>query len=206
MAEEEQGSPAEKIAGRSLGLVERIILETPKSWREVAWRVFSVFSVASMLATGFFFWRYPEVIQGQLPKAEVSLSSSLSHGTAKGRMVMAVTSSFLRFYRPSRLAILGWPVRVTTEVVWSSESTANWPILVGGIMDSSLSPAVGPLHFGECWTGTFQGDPSIWVLCPILGAEDPEGIVIASWSDQVAARAAQRALALLARRVEDMIF
>lgn len=206
MPKQDQDQGDASIPARALAFFEGLILNAPKTWREAVWRLFSVVSVASMLASGFMLWRYPEIVRDNIPVRGGTLATRLVKGSAVTRSTMSLVSTFVRFYKPEKLAIVGWPNQMTTEVVWSNESTLGWPIPLGGVMSSELLPVIGYLHFEECWVGAFDGDEGLWAICPIASKTDPEGFIVAAWDDRTRAKEGARQLMFLARKVEHLVF
>lgn len=207
MSDQKDDGPAPSgLLERVAALVERSIFQVPASWREVVWRVISIFSVSVTVVSGYIGWRHPEILKQIIPPGIMSVEERMARDPATTREVMAMLSSYLRSYSPDRLAIISWPSRMATRVVWSSGDVAEWPTPLGGTMDSELVPAVGRLHFGECWTGRLDSGTSLWTLCPISSDLQPRGFLLAHWNDQADAAAGASQLRFLARRIEAALY
>lgn len=208
MAEPEtkQEAPPEGLVGHLFGIVERLVFSPPSSWREGLWRLCSIASVSSMIASAYLAWRYPEVLRSVLLPESAPIARRLAPGRDLTQGVMQSIAAFVRAYRPEHLALVSLPTATTSEVIWSTGGHFGWATPLGGTLSLELAPAMGRLVFGECWSGALDGSGTVWTICPIADDRWPRGLVIASWKQPAAAAEGRPQLAILARRLQALLY
>ena len=200
----QSASPA-PLSRQVLDLAARLVFDTPRSVSEVLWRVFSILGLSSLLITGYTLWRYPDTLSDlAMGRAAQAMALRFTRNSELRRKVMIHVSSFISRSRPDHFALVGWPTSTTGQLLWDTGQAESWPVTLDGIYSPNLVPAVGPMVFGECWTGDFD-DGGDWHLCPIKDHESVRGFVVAHWSTKPS-ESRLRSLKHLAEQIESMIY
>lgn len=195
----------ESILRQLLGVLSRIIFDTPDSISETVWRVFSVLGLSTILIAGYTFWRYPDLLASSLSGSkQTELSSRLIKNQDLKRRAMVHISSFIHRSQPARFALVSWPTATTGQLVWDTGSIDQWPVTLQGIYSPNLVQAAGPLLFGECWNGLLE-DNNTWHLCPIKDKDNAMGFIVAQWSKD-ATPTQLRSFKHLAEQLEAIIY
>lgn len=184
-------------------LISHFVMDVPDSVGEVVWRVCSVIGVSALLISCFLLWRFPDQLARRLDSRPGSVAHQIESDKGKAEEVMTLVSAFIHRQRPARFAVVSWPLPTTGEVVWSSTSVQTFPVSIAGMLDPELIPAVGPMVFGECWTGELIREQ--WHLCPISSGSRVWGFVIAQWPAPAPSQGV-RALDHLAERLESLLY
>lgn len=193
-----------RVWEEGLDLVKHLLLDVPATVGELVWRLFSVTGLTGLLVVAFLFWKYPGEMRSRLQgQADPAVAAALARDPAAARRVMELVGGFMYQQRPARFALVSWPTATTGEVVWANESAKGWPATLDGILSQNLVQAVGPLVFGECWSGRIAPGET-WHLCPLSDQNDVWGFLIAHWPEGSAT--GPRALDHLAERIESLLY
>lgn len=182
---------------------ERILLSPPRTALEALWRGFALWFLSSVIGVGLVVGYRPDFVFMLLDINQSSLSLQYNSRRVE---VVKVIRTFIDRHRPSRFALVGQVSTVGIELVWSNEDMPQWPTAVDGVMSEHMKEVVGPLAFGECWTGELEADPEgTWVFCGISDDGDQKGYIVASYPKDLPVEV-PGSMRNLAMRIREILF
>ncbi len=198
-----------------------LVMTTPKSFAEGAWRFFALSAVTGITVSGILLWRYPLIVNkialGGTVK-EQRIEDIFRRKPQVKEEAMELVGQFIARFHPDQFAIVNWTTQTGIDEVWANESTKGWPTATQGIMSRNMMEAVGHMIFDQCWSGELpygamhhhshhnDFSPQSWLVCGMSDSYDLWGYLIIHWDHQGPPEEALQQLERLSRHLERLLF